>query len=73
MNIPKRDINEINEEKIVDQIRSLGIDTIVEAGEGHTGIVLGSAPILYTLYAHHMRLYLDDANFYNSVIFIFTC
>ncbi len=73
MNIPKRDINEINEEKIVDQIRSLGIDTIVEAGEGHTGIVLGSAPILYTLYAHHMRIDPDDAKFFNRDRFILSC
>ena len=29
---PKRDESEINEKKIVDQIRSLGIDMINEAG-----------------------------------------
>ena len=46
---------EKNEDKIVDQIRALGLDMIYEAGSGHPGIVLGAAPILYTLYAHHLR------------------
>ena len=31
-------------------IRSLGIDTINKANSGHPGMVLGSAPALYTLF-----------------------
>ena len=50
------DISEINQEKIINQIRSLGIDMIYEAQSGHPGIVLGAAPIIYTLYAHHLRI-----------------
>lgn len=67
---PKRDESEINEEKIVDQIRSLGIDMINEAGSGHPGIVLGAAPIIYTLYAHHLRIDPKNPDYYNRDRFI---
>ena len=43
-------ILEINQEKIISQIRSLGIDMIKEANSGHPGIVLGATPIIYSLY-----------------------
>ncbi len=43
-----------SEKKAVDQLRSLGLDMIDRAQSGHPGIVLGAAPILYTLYAKHM-------------------
>ncbi len=56
----EREESEINENRIIDQIRCLGIDMIDAAGSGHPGIVLGAAPILYTLYAHHLRF--DPAN-----------
>lgn len=67
---PKRDESEINEEKIVDQIRSLGIDMIEGAGSGHPGIVLGAAPIMYSLFAHHMKIDPANPNFYNRDRFI---
>ncbi len=41
---------------IVNIIKCLGIDMIDKAGSGHPGIVLGAAPILYTLYAKHMNI-----------------
>lgn len=61
---------EINEEKIVDQIRALGLDMIHEAGSGHSGIVLGAAPIIYTLYAHHLRFDSNDPLFFNRDRFV---
>ena len=67
---PKRDESEINEEKIVDQIRSLGIDMIEEAGSGHPGIVLGAAPIMYSLFAHHMNIDPENPDFFNRDRFI---
>ena len=66
----KNNENEVNEEKIVDQIRALGIDMIHEAGSGHPGIVLGAAPIIYTLYAHHLRFVKDDPSFFNRDRFV---
>ena len=70
MILEKKDITEINEQKIVDQIRSLGIDMIAEAKSGHPGIVLDAAPIIYTLYAHHLRIDPKNPNFFNRDRFI---
>ncbi len=64
------DISEINQEKIINQIRSLGIDMIHEAGSGHPGIVLGAAPIIYTLYAHHLRVNPKNPNYFNRDRFV---
>ena len=43
----RKDGSDINQTKIIDQIRCLGIDMINEAKSGHPGIVLGAAPIIY--------------------------
>lgn len=61
---------EINEEKIINQIRVLGIDMIHEANSGHPGIVLGAAPILYTLYANHLMVDKNHPNYFNRDRFI---
>ena len=37
-------------------IRSLGIDTINKANSGHPGMVLGSAPALYTLFNKELNI-----------------
>lgn len=65
-----RDEVDINQGRIIDQIRCLGIDMINEAGSGHPGIVLGAAPILYTLYAHHLRFDAHNPNFVNRDRFV---
>ena len=67
---PKREESEINEGKIVDQIRSLGIDMIENANSGHPGIVLGAAPIIYSLFAHHLRIDPKNPNYYNRDRFV---
>ena len=41
-------------------IRSLGIDTINKANSGHPGMVLGSAPALYTLFNKELNIYKFD-------------
>ena len=66
----KNNTNPINEAKIVDQIRALSIDMIHNAKSGHPGISLGAAPILYTLFAHHLRLVPEKPDFYNRDRFI---
>ncbi len=70
MRLIKENNNPINEEKIINQIRSLGIDMISEAKSGHPGIVLGAAPIIYTLYAKHLNIDIDNPNYYNRDRFI---
>lgn len=46
--------------KIIASLKMLGIDMIDAAGSGHPGIVLGAAPIIYTLYANHMNINTND-------------
>ena len=64
------DVNEINEQKIIDQIRCIGIDMIDEAKSGHPGIVLGAAPSIYALYAHHLNFDPTNPNFINRDRFV---
>lgn len=61
---------EINETKIIDQIRCLGIDMIDNAKSGHPGIVLGAAPIIYTLYAHHLNFDRNHPEYFNRDRFV---
>lgn len=51
-------------------IRSLGIDTINKANSGHPGMVLGSAPALYTLYNKELNIYNKEENWINRDRFV---
>ena len=42
--------------KSINAIRFLGMDAINKANSGHPGIVLGAAPMMYTLYTSHLRI-----------------
>ena len=66
----EQNVIEINQEKIVNQIRCLGIDMIHAANSGHPGIVLGAAPIIYALYAHHLKYDVKDPNYFNRDRFV---
>lgn len=66
----RSDGSEISQSRIVDQIRCLGIDMIDAANSGHPGIVLGAAPIIYTLYAHHLKFDPANPNFFNRDRFV---
>ena len=70
MKLIKNNDTPINDIKIINQIRSLGIDMINEAKSGHPGIVLGAAPIMYTLYAKHLRVDPNNPNFFNRDRFV---
>lgn len=43
-------------QKSINAIRLLGMDAINKANSGHPGIVLGAAPIMYTLYTKELRV-----------------
>ncbi len=58
------------ERRTINNIKSLGIDMIYNAGSGHSGIVLGAAPIIYTLYAYHMNISTSDPNWVNRDRFV---
>lgn len=51
-------------------IRSLGIDTINKANSGHSGMVLGSAPALYTLFNKELNIYNKEAEWINRDRFV---
>ena len=58
------------ERETINNIKTLGIDMIHEAKSGHSGIVLGAAPIIYTLYANHMNINTSDSNWVNRDRFV---
>ena len=70
MEILDKNIEDINQKKIIDTIRCLGIDMIHEANSGHPGIVLGAAPIIYTLYAHHLKFDNKHPDYFNRDRFV---
>ena len=59
--------------KVVNNIKALGIDMILEAGSGHPGIVLGAAPILYRLYSKHLVFDYNNPNWINRDRFVMSC
>jgi len=56
--------------KGVNNLRGLGIDMIKNANSGHSGITLGAASIIYTLFKYHMNLDLNNLDFVNRDRFI---
>lgn len=60
----------MNDNQIISNIKCLGIDMINKAKSGHPGIVLGAAPILYSLYAYHLNVNAIDPNWYNRDRFV---
>jgi len=56
--------------KIINNIKLTGIDMISHAGSGHPGIVLGAAPIVYTLYAKHLKINPNVPNWINRDRFV---
>ena len=59
----------LNEKKIVNDIRLLALDMIDNANSGHPGMVLSAAPIIYTLFAHHLKFDLEKCNICESYEF----
>ncbi|MCL2861879.1 MAG: transketolase [Firmicutes bacterium] len=51
------------EKQAINAIRVLGADAIEKAKSGHPGMVLGAAPMVYTLFSRHMRWNPKNPNF----------
>ncbi|TVP96571.1 MAG: transketolase [Acholeplasmatales bacterium] len=57
-------------QKSIHAIRFLGLDMINEANSGHPGIVLGAAPVLYTLFTRHLKVTPNSSDWFNRDRFI---
>lgn len=56
--------------EIINNIKSLAIDMIENAGSGHPGITLGAAPIIYTLYSRHINVSINDTSWISRDRFV---
>ncbi|MGN1213177.1 MAG: transketolase, partial [Christensenellales bacterium] len=56
--------------KVVNELRVLSTEIITNAKSGHTGIALGSAPILYSLYANVLAVDCNDPKNFNRDRFV---
>lgn len=54
----------------INSIRVLGIDAINKANSGHPGVVLGAAPMAYTLWTEHMKINPKNSNWFNRDRFV---
>ncbi len=57
-------------EQSINAIRFLGMDAINKANSGHPGIVLGAAPMIYSLYTKHMHVTPNKPLWFNRDRFI---
>lgn len=58
------------QDKAINTLRFLGVDAIEKANSGHPGIVLGAAPIMYTLFKDFIRIDARYPSWYNRDRFI---
>ena len=58
------------DELAINTIRMLGVDAINKAKSGHPGIVLGAAPMAYTLFTKHLRINSGDTGWFNRDRFV---
>ena len=58
------------ETKAINAIRMLGVDAINQANSGHPGIVLGAAPMAYTLFTKHLNINVKQTSWQNRDCFI---
>lgn len=58
------------DKKAINTIRFLGVDAINNANSGHPGIVLGAAPMAYSLFTNHLNVNVDNPSWINRDRFI---
>lgn len=58
------------EQVAINSIRTLGIDAIEKANSGHPGIVMGAAPMAYTLWSKELRINPANPTWFNRDRFV---
>lgn len=58
------------EQLAINTIRFLGVDAINKAKSGHPGIVLGAAPMAYTLFTRHLNVNPQDPKWFDRDRFV---
>lgn len=58
------------DKKAINAIRFLGVDAINNANSGHPGIVLGAAPMAYTLFKNHINVNVTNSKWINRDRFV---
>ena len=56
--------------KCVNNIKTLALDMINNAGSGHSGVVLSAGNIIYDIYAKHLVFDKEDSNWINRDRFV---
>lgn len=54
----------------INAIRMLGVDMVNKANSGHPGIVLGAAPMAYTLFTEHLSYNAKESKWFNRDRFV---
>ena len=57
-------------QKSVNAIKVLGVDAINKAKSGHPGVVMGAAPMAYSLFSKHLRVNLKKTDWINRDRFV---
>ena len=57
-------------QKSVNAIKVLGVDAINKAKSGHPGVVMGAAPMAYSLFTKHLRVNLKKTDWINRDRFV---
>ena len=58
------------EQLSINTIRLLGVDAINKAKSGHPGIVLGAAPMAFTLFTRHLKANPADTEWFDRDRFV---
>lgn len=59
-----------NEQHSINALRVLSVDAINKANSGHPGMILGAAPMAYTLFTKHLNINPDNSTWFNRDRFI---
>ena len=60
----------MNDHRVINALRVLGVEMITHANSGHPGIVLGAAPMIETLFVKHLNINPEYPNWINRDRFV---